>query len=73
MFNAGVANFTHIDWPRCLKQLASSFLGAITAPEFYVQSVGEVSEDGLGWIWQSNIFGHYVLVRFYYPRYLSRD
>lgn len=41
MFNAGVANFTHIDWPRCLKQLASSFLGAITAPEFYVQSVGK--------------------------------
>ncbi|KAJ7122915.1 3-keto sterol reductase [Mycena epipterygia] len=63
VFNAGVANFTHIDWATCLGQLASNFLNAITRPEFYVQSVGELSEDGLGWIWQSNLFGHYVLFR----------
>ncbi|KAJ6567371.1 hypothetical protein DFH09DRAFT_1156773 [Mycena vulgaris] len=63
IFNAGVANFTNIDWPICLGQLASNFLNAITKPEFYVQSVGEVSNDGFGWIWQSNLFGHYVLFR----------
>ncbi|KAJ7727909.1 hypothetical protein B0H16DRAFT_246781 [Mycena metata] len=61
--NAGVASFHHIDWPACLKQVATNFLSAITGPEFYVQSVGEVSVDGLGWIWQSNLFGHYVLFR----------
>ncbi|KAJ7047854.1 hypothetical protein C8F04DRAFT_1060294 [Mycena alexandri] len=61
--NAGVASFKHIDWPACLKQVATNFLSAITGPEFYVQSVGEVSVDGLGWIWQSNLFGHYVLFR----------
>jgi len=63
IFNAGVANFTHIDWPTCVKQVASDFLNSITAPEFYVQSAGEVSVDGLGWIWQNNLFGHYVLFR----------
>ncbi|KAJ6510290.1 hypothetical protein C8R47DRAFT_1097447 [Mycena vitilis] len=63
ILNAGVANFTHIDWPVCLKQIATNFLDGITRPSFYVQSVGEVSVDGLGWIWQSNLFGHYVLFR----------
>ncbi|KAF7330838.1 hypothetical protein MVEN_02423100 [Mycena venus] len=63
IFNAGVANFTHIDWPRCLKQIAWNFLDGITRPQFYVQSTGEVSVDGLGWIWQSNMFSHYVLFR----------
>ncbi|KAJ7477218.1 hypothetical protein B0H11DRAFT_2234688 [Mycena galericulata] len=67
IFNAGVANFTHIDWPACIKQLVRSYVGAITAPEFYVQSAGEVSVDGLGWIWQSNLFGHYVLFRALQP------
>ncbi|KAJ7179606.1 3-keto sterol reductase [Mycena filopes] len=63
VFNAGVASFHHIDWVACLKQVARNLLSAITRPEFYVQSVGEVSVDGLGWIWQSNLFGHYVLFR----------
>ncbi|KAJ7762754.1 hypothetical protein DFH07DRAFT_813350 [Mycena maculata] len=63
VLNAGIANFTHIDWLLCFKQLSSGFLSAITAPQFYVQSAGEVSVDGLGWIWQSNLFGHYVLFR----------
>ncbi|KAJ6627352.1 hypothetical protein B0H10DRAFT_2288447 [Mycena sp. CBHHK59/15] len=63
IFNAGVANFTRIDWPACLTQLATNFLSAITAPEFYIQSTGEISVDCLGWLWQSNLFGHYVLFR----------
>ncbi|KAJ6543894.1 hypothetical protein B0H19DRAFT_956163 [Mycena capillaripes] len=63
ILNAGVANFTHIDWFVCLKQISYNFLDGITRPAFYVQSAGEVSVDGLGWIWQSNLFGHYVLFR----------
>ncbi|KAJ7895983.1 hypothetical protein B0H14DRAFT_2679893 [Mycena olivaceomarginata] len=42
---------------------ACNFLDGITRPQFYVQSVGELTVDGLGWIWQSNMFGHYVLFR----------
>ncbi|KAJ7087287.1 hypothetical protein B0H15DRAFT_909161 [Mycena belliarum] len=63
IFNAGVANFTGIDWPACMRQLATSVLDAITRPRYNLQSVGEVSVDGFGWIWQSNVFGHYVLFR----------
>ncbi len=35
---------------------------AATYPVFKKQVTGELSEDGLGWIWQCNVFGHYVLV-----------
>ncbi|KAJ7265887.1 3-keto sterol reductase [Mycena haematopus] len=63
ILNAGVANFTHIDWTRCLKQIGWNLLDGITRPQFYVQSTGELSVDGFGWIWQCNLFGHYVLFR----------
>jgi len=62
--NAGVASFKGIDWFACLKQLATNPLAAITAPNFYTQHVGEISADNLGWVWQSNVFGHFVLVRY---------
>jgi len=38
-------------------------MAAITAPKFYTQHVGEISADNLGWVWQSNVFGHFVLFR----------
>ncbi|KIO03131.1 hypothetical protein M404DRAFT_1001750 [Pisolithus tinctorius Marx 270] len=61
--NAGVVCFAKIDWPLCLVQLAKDFIGAVTAPKYFLQSTGRISEDGLGWLWQCNIFGHYVLFR----------
>jgi len=60
--NAGVASFKGIDWIACLKQLATDPMAAITAPKFYTQHVGEISADNLGWVWQSNVFGHFILV-----------
>ncbi|KAJ7666531.1 hypothetical protein B0H17DRAFT_1089588 [Mycena rosella] len=63
IFNAGVANFTGIDWPVAMRQVVFHFVSSITKPQYNLQSAGETSEDGLGWIWQSNLFGHYVLFR----------
>ncbi|KAI6128414.1 NAD(P)-binding protein [Pisolithus croceorrhizus] len=61
--NAGVVCFTKIDWLLCLEQVAKDFMGAMTVPKFFSQSSGRVSADGLGWLWQCNVFGHYVLFR----------
>ncbi|KAF5372003.1 hypothetical protein D9615_008107 [Tricholomella constricta] len=61
--NAGVASFSTIDWPACFKQLLKEPMNAVTAPGFYLQHQGELSVDGLGWVWQCNLFGHYVLFR----------
>ncbi|KAJ7283303.1 hypothetical protein C8J57DRAFT_1120742 [Mycena rebaudengoi] len=63
IFNAGVIDFIRIDWLLCLKQLCMDMMGALTHPEFNVQNSGEVTADGLGWVWQSNLFGHFVLFR----------
>lgn len=63
LLNAGVASFERIDWIRFFKQVCSGPINAITVPTFYTQHIGEISVDNLGWVWQSNVFGHFVLVR----------
>ena len=60
--NAGVAAMLRINWFGLAKQLIMDTVGAFTWPEFNIQEVGITSEDGLGWVWQCNVFGHYVLV-----------
>ncbi|KAG5645271.1 hypothetical protein DXG03_006573 [Asterophora parasitica] len=61
--NAGVASFSSIEWGPCFKQLLKEPMTAVTAPAYYGQHSGEISIDGLGWVWQCNLFGHYVLYR----------
>ncbi|KIJ70394.1 hypothetical protein HYDPIDRAFT_78786 [Hydnomerulius pinastri MD-312] len=61
--NAGVASFTRIDWPLAIYHLFTMWVSAVTKPRYYLQACGEVSQDGLGWAWQCNVFGHYALFR----------
>ncbi|KAG1803395.1 NAD(P)-binding protein [Suillus subaureus] len=61
--NAGVASFVSINWLLAIKQFVMDCVEAVTAPIYYTQEVGQVSQDGLGWVWQCNVFGHYVLFR----------
>ncbi|KAJ8592431.1 hypothetical protein M405DRAFT_733316, partial [Rhizopogon salebrosus TDB-379] len=61
--NAGVASFVSIDWFLAIKELAMDWVKAVTAPIYYMQEVGQLSQDGLGWVWHCNVFGHYVLFR----------
>ncbi|KAJ3738901.1 hypothetical protein DFH05DRAFT_1515715 [Lentinula detonsa] len=61
--NAGIAPFTAIDWPSCIHQLLTNPLAALTTPRYYRQSWGEVSQDGYGYVWQCNVFGHYTLYK----------
>lgn len=68
--NAGIAPFTGINWLTCFRQILLDPLGAFTTPNFYRQSWGELSQDGYGFTWQCNVFGHYTLVR---TRYHTRQ
>ena len=63
MCNAGLASFIAIDWPLAIHQVLTSPMQAVTAPMFYSQNAGELSVDGLGWVWQCNVFGHFAMVR----------
>ncbi|KAL0570677.1 3-keto-steroid reductase [Marasmius crinis-equi] len=61
--NAGVATFANIDWWQCAVQIVTEPLAALSTPMFYTENWGETSLDGFGWVWQCNVFGHYVLFR----------
>jgi len=64
VLNAGINSHWKKDWVAAAKQfLTKGFVNATTAPRYMLQNVGEESGDGLGWVWQCNVFGHYVLVR----------
>jgi 3-keto steroid reductase len=66
--NAGVAPFLRISWPRLFQQLWQDLCELkpfefVTHPRFNIQRSAMMSDDGLGWVWQCNVFGHYVIVR----------
>ncbi|KAJ3827802.1 3-keto sterol reductase [Lentinula raphanica] len=61
--NAGIAPFTEIYWPSCIYQLVTNPLAAMTTPRFYLQTWGEISQNGYGYVWQCNVFGHYTLYK----------
>jgi len=65
--NAGVAAFSHISWGRFFKQLATAPMQSVEHPCYNMQMKGVRSKDGLGWTWQCNVFGHYVLFRTMQP------
>ncbi|KAH7917328.1 NAD(P)-binding protein [Leucogyrophana mollusca] len=67
ILNAGMLSVLKYDEALAMKQMRANFVEAVTAPNYYIQNVGELSSDGLGKIWQTNVFGHYVLFRLLEP------
>jgi NAD(P)-dependent dehydrogenase (short-subunit alcohol dehydrogenase family) len=66
--NAGVAPFLRISWSLFLQQLWQDTCQLkpfefASHPRFNIQRTGIMSDDGLGWAWQCNVFGHYIIVR----------
>jgi NAD(P)-dependent dehydrogenase (short-subunit alcohol dehydrogenase family) len=63
ILNAGWAAFLGVDWLGCCKQFVRDGTEALARPTFKKQSISPVSADGLGAVWQGNIFGHFVMTR----------
>ncbi|KAH9059315.1 NAD(P)-binding protein [Lactarius vividus] len=66
--NAGVAPFLRISWPLVFRQFWEDLFQLnlfefVTHPRYNIQRTGIMSDDGLGWVWQCNVFGHYVICR----------
>ena len=61
--NAGTGSFGGVDWFGAFVQLCSHPLDAFTNPTFKIQYSGVMSKDNFGWVWQCNVFGHYLMVR----------
>ncbi|KAG8944966.1 hypothetical protein FRC04_001318 [Tulasnella sp. 424] len=63
VLNAGLMAYKEIDWAIVVKQLVTDFHGLVSAPQFKVQHVGETSEEGFGYVWMCNVFGHYIMAK----------
>ncbi|PPR00673.1 hypothetical protein CVT24_000961 [Panaeolus cyanescens] len=63
VFNAGTAPFKDLIYWKAALQFFTDPLGFMTYPNFYSQYSGQISKDNLGWIWQSNLFSHFVMAR----------
>ncbi|KZT41237.1 hypothetical protein SISSUDRAFT_1017743 [Sistotremastrum suecicum HHB10207 ss-3] len=63
VLNAGINAVIGKDMLKFLKDYIQSPISAVTSPKYLIESYGEISPDGLGYVWQLNVFGHFVLYR----------
>ncbi|KAF9035039.1 NAD(P)-binding protein [Hymenopellis radicata] len=61
--NAGNASYDRISWTLLLKQMLTDPFSIVSQPAFNLHVTGERSVDGLGWMFQANLFSHYVMYR----------
>ncbi|KAF8915163.1 hypothetical protein CPB85DRAFT_438600 [Mucidula mucida] len=63
IFNAGNASYDRISWTLLLKQMLTDPFNIASQPSYNLHVTGERSVDGLGWMFQANLFSHYVMYR----------
>ncbi|EEB08102.1 3-keto sterol reductase [Schizosaccharomyces japonicus yFS275] len=59
--NAGAWDLAGIDWVKAIFSTLLNPIQALTHPTFYRETSGRTTKDGMGFIFQSNVFGHYYL------------
>ncbi|TBU23768.1 hypothetical protein BD311DRAFT_730733 [Dichomitus squalens] len=79
IFNAGTATYSHLDILGFVLDLFRWPVHAVHHPRRNMQVNGVLSKDNLGYTWQCNTFGHYMLYRsvqdllLAYTRHTSRS
>ncbi|KAF8493821.1 hypothetical protein JB92DRAFT_2818585 [Gautieria morchelliformis] len=61
--NAGILDVVGINGRVAAHQMLTELVVALSVPRFNIERVGDLTQDGLGRSWQSNCFGHYIIVR----------
>ena len=62
IFNAGVAEVTSLNWITMMHQILTDPILFCTVPNYLTERIGSISKDGIGYIFQANVFGHYYIV-----------
>jgi hypothetical protein len=62
IFNAGVSEVYAFDWINVTKQFVFDTMMSFTLPQYMVERVGSVTDDGIPLVFQANTFGHYYIV-----------
>ncbi|SCV00189.1 LAME_0G08130g1_1 [Lachancea meyersii CBS 8951] len=66
--NAAQGVYSGIDWMGSVKEVLKNPIEAVTNPTYKIQRVGVKSEDGLGLVFQANVFGPYYLIQKILPQ-----
>ncbi|KAG0676802.1 3-keto-steroid reductase [Kluyveromyces marxianus] len=61
--NAAQGVYAGIDWIGAVKEVCANPLEAVTNPTYKIQKVGVKSKDGMGLVFQANVFGPYYLIQ----------
>ncbi|KAL6931422.1 probable 3-keto-steroid reductase [Hanseniaspora guilliermondii] len=61
--NAAQGAYSGIDWLGAVKEIISNPMKAVTNPNYKMQKVGVKSRDGMGLVFQANVFGPYYLIQ----------
>lgn len=69
--NAALGVYSGIDWVQATKAVFTNILDAVTFPTYKLQRVGVKSTDGMGMLFQANVFGPYYLL--YKIRHLLKN
>lgn len=60
--NAAQGCYGGIDWIQATKCICTNLLDAVTFPTYKIQRVGVTSKDGMGLLFQGNVFGPYFFI-----------
>ncbi|OLL24511.1 3-keto-steroid reductase [Neolecta irregularis DAH-3] len=61
IFNAGAGDFNGLSWGAAITALLSNPIHAITHSNYKIQKIGTRTMDGLGYVFQVNVFAHYYI------------
>ncbi|KAL7662647.1 3beta-hydroxysteroid 3-dehydrogenase [[Candida] zeylanoides] len=66
--NAAQGVYDGIDWLGACREICASPIEGVTNPTYKLQRVGVASADGMGLVFQANVFGPYYLLRLLRPQ-----
>ncbi|EDO17716.1 hypothetical protein Kpol_1033p20 [Vanderwaltozyma polyspora DSM 70294] len=69
--NAAQGVYDGIDWVGATKQSLTAPMEAVTNPNYRIQRVGVKSKDGMGLVFQANVFGPYYLIQKILPQLVA--
>lgn len=66
--NAAQGVYGGINWVGAVKEVCTNVIESVTNPTYKIQKVGIKSRDGLGLVFQANVFGPYYLIQKILPQ-----
>ncbi|KAG0743361.1 hypothetical protein G6F57_008157 [Rhizopus arrhizus] len=61
--NAGILSAVGINWAKTISMLLTQPVELLERSDATIQRMGEISEEGIGYVFAANVLGHYFMMR----------